>query len=215
MLSHVNYHQLNISLLVNEVWNTESLCNPESRFSREKMLFSPIHPPIIAHPPMNEKKKKVKRRREHKKRTRSRDRYPEDRRWSRRDRSLTRYCMTATTIVGGFVYGFVDLNEIESVIPCREHRRHLYEDAQEDLPFPFSRFLRRISRSLARSCSGEEHSPPSWIPHRPRILAPPRNPKRASNGIPEARRLLLTWWGRVVDVLPQIVRANSIHRRAN
>lgn len=86
------------------------------------------------------------------------------------------------------VYGFVDLNEIESMIPCREYHRHLYEDAQEDLPFPFSWFLRRIARSLARPCSGEEHSPSLRIPRRPRILAPPRTPERD----PSSRRLLLT-----------------------
>jgi len=183
MSFHVNYHQLqNVSLSMYEPYVTHS------RFSRKKMLFSSTDIFIDHRPPINIfKKNKTK---EHKKRTRSReknDRYPDYRQGPRRDRSLTRYCMTTTTIVGDS-YTAVDLNEIESVIPCREHRRHLYEVAQEDLPFPFSRFLRRIARSLARERS--------ILPRRPRIFAPPHNPKCictvSSLRYPSCRRLLLT-----------------------
>lgn len=69
----------------------------------------------------------------------------------------------------------VDLNEIESMIRCCEHRRHLYEDTQEDLPFPFPR-VSPCTESLARSLALPAFSPLSCrgIPRRPRISGPRR-----------------------------------------
>lgn len=76
--------------------------------------------------------------------------------------------MMTMVIVGGS-RAPIDLSKIESMIPCWDYHQHLYEDAQEDLPFPFSRFLRRIA-----CLPGEEHSPLSGIPGRLRIITPPQ-----------------------------------------
>lgn len=103
------------------------------------------------------------------------DQYPKNWQRSQRNKSLTRYCMMKTIRAGAgdlyTIYG-CRFDDRIYVISYREHRRHLYEDAQEDL-FP----SHPPDFCVESLMLGEGHSPLSEIPRRPRnIPVPPGNP---------------------------------------
>lgn len=163
------------------------------------------------------KKKKVKRGREHKKRTWSRDRYPEDRRRSRRDRSLTRYCMTETTIVG-VSYTALSIwtrsnlwsRATSSTVIYMKTPRRIFPSHSPD--FCVESLVRSLARARERSILLRRGSLIA-------LASPPHlaTPNVHANGVVSTASQKPGGCSlRDRDELPpRIVRANSIHRRAN
>lgn len=145
------------------------------------------------------------------------DRYPEDRQRSRRDGSLTRYCMTTTTIVGDsctalsiWTRSNLWSRAASTTVIYMKTPKRIFPSHSPDF------CVESLARSLGRGAFSSTGDPSS--PSHPRPTLQPQTfmhdvvstiiPAAAAAAAPYAIK-------RIVDMPPSNVRANSVHRRAN